>query len=82
MPSFEIERHMVLLCTQDRDGRDWSYRQLMGANEAVKGLVRWMLFSGRLGSASKQPLPTVNSVTIACESYIATVQPVAKGFHT
>jgi len=54
----ETPRHMVLFCTHetnrksqltDRNGRNWSYPQLVGVNEAVKGFVRWMMFSGRLG---------------------------------
>jgi hypothetical protein len=54
----ETPRHMALFCTQetdrrsqlmDRNGRKWSYPQLIGANETAKAFVRWMMFSGRLG---------------------------------
>jgi hypothetical protein len=57
----ETPQHMVLFCIEEADrrseltgpmGRKWSYPQLIGDREAVKGFTRWMMRSGRLGQFS------------------------------
>jgi len=57
----ETPRHIALFCTKEADrrkeltdskGRQLTYPQLVGANAAVKGFVRWMMFTGRLGQFS------------------------------
>jgi len=55
-PAFETPRHMVMYCKEEADrglltgptGTKWSYPQLIGHSRAVKGFVRWMMYSGRL----------------------------------
>ena len=49
---------MVLYCVEeaghwgqltDQAGWKWTYEQLMGCTQAMKGFARWMMGSGRLG---------------------------------
>jgi hypothetical protein len=55
---FETPRHMVLYYIEeasrwgqliDQAGWKWTYEQLIGRAQAMKGFARWMMGSGKLG---------------------------------
>ena len=55
---YKTPRHIAMYCAKEADcrdqlidltGRRWSYLQLIGAGEAVKGFTQWKMCSGRLG---------------------------------